>query len=1597
MAKWTPEQLKEKLALWISAENVRTEDTGIYGTSVSFVKEALDLSGNQSNAYNKDSTNVSRPILKNNAINGLPSISFSDFDLSKAGEGSGDYSANNFVIPDHLMIDHAEKMDFSTSGASIFVVYKPNLKRELGFKFLPKFYEDKLSASELVAALSGDYKRLNFPDDQFISDTLTTFENDDIVRATDIKINDLSTLLPTLYNAPGFQIRLQIDDLYANDQASNFSRINSTRAEYGLPALVTSAEEDTFGDAQLDYLAERGDSGLYKIKTVSSFGNTPLYTDRKSEGSSSYSKRFRSDLKASGTYLDDLGVGATPNFNESYDEYIEIQKYTELHRSSNDRAYEPFDADFSILSIVTNVTSGSIDDTGEYDTWTSSSAKCGFFKNGEHFGGNNNLIAIPGTANYSGWVHSIGAPIDLETGRIQGGHDTLDWNVAGADATRTPTEEASKVKAILEEASKYGASTNDLSADFFAGEIAEMIIFKEELSEEDRKKVEGYLSLKYNIALVAGHLYGDSAPSYNEDENVWSLEEEDALVMWISADDTLKGKSTLSRYINPDYGSRTYYSANEDVNSYFTELEDSSYYIKRFNDKTSFRNDLVSLEAGAVGSRTWPLYAAKEIPSEVNSNPAADIGLVPSKENQYINSKTYPSFVSSGNFTNIKYTNTTSQVRTGGIYLKATPKDEDYDYPLRGKDWIESRRLLVRDKPSVDFILKEKDVFFDKSNFELIITTESGLGENYYQNGDMILLTGTDTTHAKAFDNNGIYQVVSYNNSNGEIKIDLFTKYKFMKRLPISIDPISGFHPNPVALGTITKVVFDFADLGSVSYYGTRSDEFLKFKSNGGSIFFVMKPDSGANKQYLLTNGAYNNGASPIWITVGGAAQSGGSDAVPAQLRFAYEDSSTVEISGTSTFRVNANGSGQKYYSITFHNVAGTSSTAFDTTNNGDTLANAYTANIYTGGVADQSTVMDLLIDLFNSNPFDQNAWSLSKVNSQVAGAGGTNNQLNITGPSGDTSYNITNIVENVGSLSVDSSAAFAASSPSESGTNAVGINDLTVADVVSTTEYAIYEFVFPGLDEDISGVSDSEALDIWGIWKNGQKKLDDYPNAESWGSKTEQNDSGLYIAPPVSSDTTFEGNIAEILIFADDLSADKRKRVEWYFSNKYNIPLEDSHIYSQNDPSSNVEIKWSPKNNPENLFAWYAPETLNDNSGNLRWLDQHNEFRADGNDDRHLNPLRNFTAYQPTPASTEDANSVIPYSDIQSGDLNGLDTVRFRPDKGLAFYGFLRTAETLGFSAFAVLKYNESEYNSDADYQTGTDGSILELANQFHNENNSSPKTRYYVSISDTIDGYANNGYDNNLETIYLEPSPKVDKLVGSSSVSETGSVTSNSYQIVSIISRDKNGANTREQGFYSNGVVKGETQASSFGVDTIVVSGGGHDISVAEIILYDKELNDFERQRVEGYLACKYNLESVLPSDHPYKDFCPEIDVVKRLSKDVVSDSDGWTPYGKDGLIGLYTPEGISSSYDHSENTFSAKIAPYVLGDLKSHNAVTGVSFEDLVGQSYFVHCGVQNAYYEALIKNDIVSETKTQDKYNEISEALSDLLSTLGSLSN
>lgn len=44
----------------------------------------------------------------------------------------------------------------------------------------------------------------------------------------------------------------------------------------------------------------------------------------------------------------------------------------------------------------------------------------------------------------------------------------------------------------------------------------------------------------------------------------------------------------------------------------------------------------------------------------------------------------------------------------------------------------------------------------------------------------------------------------------------------------------------------------------------------------------------------------------------------------------------------------------------------------------------------------------------------------------------------------------------------------------------------------------------------------------------------------------------------------------------------------------------------------------------------------------------------------------------------------------------------------------------------------------------------------------------------------------------------------------------------------------------------------------------------SISEILVYSTELNTSQYQQVEGYLACKWNLQSNLPAGHPYKSTC-------------------------------------------------------------------------------------------------------------------------------
>jgi hypothetical protein len=46
---------------------------------------------------------------------------------------------------------------------------------------------------------------------------------------------------------------------------------------------------------------------------------------------------------------------------------------------------------------------------------------------------------------------------------------------------------------------------------------------------------------------------------------------------------------------------------------------------------------------------------------------------------------------------------------------------------------------------------------------------------------------------------------------------------------------------------------------------------------------------------------------------------------------------------------------------------------------------------------------------------------------------------------------------------------------------------------------------------------------------------------------------------------------------------------------------------------------------------------------------------------------------------------------------------------------------------------------------------------------------------------------------------------------------------------------------------------------------------MDVAEVLVFSIPLHDAERQKVEGYIAHKYKLTSLLPASHPYKNTVP------------------------------------------------------------------------------------------------------------------------------
>lgn len=134
--------------------------------------------------------------------------------------------------------------------------------------------------------------------------------------------------------------------------------------------------------------------------------------------------------------------------------------------------------------------------------------------------------------------------------------------------------------------------------------------------------------------------------------------------------------------------------------------------------------------------------------------------------------------------------------------------------------------------------------------------------------------------------------------------------------------------------------------------------------------------------------------------------------------------------------------------------------------------------------------------------------------------------------------------------------------------------------------------------------------------------------------------------------------------------------------------------------------------------------------------------------------------------------------------------------------------------------------------------------------------------------------------------------------------------------------GGNSGPLSLYLNGVCLGTRQSSR--LDPAVLAGkdmligmrdrttvsGVFDGEIAEILMYEGALSDADRQKVEGYLAHKYNLDGNLPASHPYKTTPPGASLPAGGWLGATGD---FYPVGYNPYIGVSTeigPSGKSAS---------------------------------------------------------------------------------------
>ena len=136
-----------------------------------------------------------------------------------------------------------------------------------------------------------------------------------------------------------------------------------------------------------------------------------------------------------------------------------------------------------------------------------------------------------------------------------------------------------------------------------------------------------------------------------------------------------------------------------------------------------------------------------------------------------------------------------------------------------------------------------------------------------------------------------------------------------------------------------------------------------------------------------------------------------------------------------------------------------------------------------------------------------------------------------------------------------------------------------------------------------------------------------------------------------------------------------------------------------------------------------------------------------------------------------------------------------------------------------------------------------------------------------------------------------------------------------------------------YNYSSVYGDT-----GTNVIIgANGGGYgDIAISEVLMYDNVLSTTNQQLIEGYLAWKWNINSSLPTNHPYYNYAPWLEFTYAPTSNLFSSSyiKGFTDISGSVIVRNNNLIITNGDLSYFSSSITTNISPIINGNVIAYD---------------------------------------------------------------